>query len=143
MNPNSIIGFTCGAFDLLHPGHLHLLSAAKEQCDYLYVGLHTDPSVERREKNKPIQTSFERYTQLLNLKVVDHIFPYDTEADIYNFLATVDVNKRFIGSEYKNETFTAKDLCEELGIEIVYVTRKHNWSSSSFRERFKNAKSNH
>ena len=56
------IGFTCSTFDLLHAGHVQMLRDAKEQCDYLIVGLQFDPSVDRKEKNSPIQTIVERYT---------------------------------------------------------------------------------
>jgi glycerol-3-phosphate cytidylyltransferase len=73
-----IRGFTCGAFDLLHPGHVYLLQAASEQCDQLWVGLHTDPTIDRPEKNKPIQTTFERHTQLAAIKFVYGVIPYDT-----------------------------------------------------------------
>jgi len=130
-----IVGFTCGAFDLLHPGHLHLLDVASSQCDQLIVGLHTDPTIDRLEKNKPIQTVLERYMQLNALAAVDNIIPYDTELDLYNLLATLSIQKRFVGTDYQLRTFTGKDLCEDRGIEIIYVPRLHNWSSSELRSR--------
>jgi glycerol-3-phosphate cytidylyltransferase len=128
-------GFTCGAFDLLHPGHLHLLTKAQEECDYLFVGLHTDPSIDRPEKNKPVQTTFERYMQLREVRSIDQIIPYDTETDLFNILATLDIQKRFIGSDYMYKSFTGKNLCEDRNIEIIYVPRLHSWSSSELRER--------
>lgn len=135
-----IHGFTCGAFDLLHPGHCHLLTRAKDQCEFLIVGLHTDPTIDRPEKNKPIQTTFERYAQLQSLKVVDHIIPYDTEADLINILGTVNIQKRFLGTDYQWRGFTGRELCEDLGIEIVYIHRSHSWSSSELRKRIENGK---
>ena len=83
------IGFTCGAFDLLHPGHLHLLDWAKQHCDYLIVGLHTDPTIDRpTEKDRPVQSVFERWAQLNAVHSVDEIIPYETERDLRNLLAT-------------------------------------------------------
>lgn len=128
-------GFTCGAFDLLHPGHCHLLAKAKSHCDFLIVGLHTDPTIDRQEKNKPIQTTFERYTQLQNLKSVDLIIPYDTERDLFNLLATFNIQKRFIGSDYQYKNITGQELCEYLDIKVVYIPRLHTWSSSELRRR--------
>jgi glycerol-3-phosphate cytidylyltransferase len=137
-NNEGTTGFTCGAFDLLHPGHLHLLSAAASQCDYLWVGLHTDPSIDRPEKNKPLQTMFERYMQLNALADVDNIIPYDTENDLLNLLAILDIDKRFIGSDYEDQTITGATICEKRGIEVIYVPRLHNWSSTELRHRVKN-----
>jgi len=135
-----IRGFTCGAFDLLHPGHVYLLQAASEQCDQLWVGLHTDPTIDRPEKNKPIQTTFERHTQLAAIKFVYGVIPYDTENDLRNILATSAFNVRFIGSDYISKNITGEDICSARGMKIVYVDRFHDWSSSSLRERIENAK---
>lgn len=136
-----ITGFTCGAFDLLHPGHIHLLKTASEQCDTLMVGLHTDPTIDRPQKNKPVQTTFERYCQLAALSYVDTIVPYDTETDLRNLLATLDIQTRFIGSDYIRSPITGEDICSARRIQIIYIDRLHDWSSSSMRERIENAKS--
>ena len=133
------VGFTCGAFDLLHPGHIHLLKAASQQCDELVVGLHTDPTIDRPQKNKPVQTTFERYSLLA--AYADSIVPYDTERDLRNLLATLDIQKRFIGSDYIRSPITGEDICSARRIEIIYIDRLHDWSSSSMRERIENAKS--
>ncbi len=79
-------GFTCGAFDLLHAGHIVMLKEAKENCDYLIVGLQTDPSIDRQEKNQPVQSVYERYMQLQAVKYVDEIIPYDTEQSLIDLL---------------------------------------------------------
>ena len=76
------IGFTCGCFDLLHAGHIVMLREAKKNCDYLIVGLQTDPSIDRQDKNKPVQSVFERYIQLRAVKYIDEIIPYDTEQSL-------------------------------------------------------------
>jgi glycerol-3-phosphate cytidylyltransferase len=130
-----IIGFTCGAFDLFHAGHNIFLRDAKRHCDHLIVGLHTDPTIDRPEKNKPIQTIYERYVQLKNCSWVDDIIPYDTEADLLNLLATNTINVRFLGSDYVDKTFTGDKLCEALNIRIIYLLRYHTFSSSELRSR--------
>lgn len=135
---NKVIGFTCGAFDLLHVGHIHLLSYCKSKCDTLIVGLHTDPTIDRpNTKNKPIQSTFERYMQLSACSLVDMVVPYDTEQDLTNMMSTIDIHLRFVGSDYIGKPITASDLCQSLGIRIVYVPRYHNYSSTELRERLK------
>lgn len=131
----NIVGFTCGAFDLLHPGHLYLLSRCADECDKLIVGLHTDPSIERPTKNRPVQTTLERYYQLMSLRFVDEVIPYDTEQDLINFLATKSIHKRFLGSDYSFSQITGEAICHERGIELVFIPRLHSWSSSELRER--------
>lgn len=129
-------GFTCGAFDILHPGHICLFEYAKQHCDYLIVGLHTNPRLDRPDKHVPVQTTFERWKQLSAVKYVDEIIPYDTEDDLYNLFATTDIQIRFLGTDYtENADYTAKNLCRQLGIDTIYVPRYHSFSSSSIRAR--------
>ena len=98
----TMIGFTCGAFDLLHAGHIVMLEEAKSNCDYLIVGLQTDPSIDREEKNKPVQTVYERYVQLNAVKYVDEIIPYDTEQSLLDLLQSQKIDIRFIGEDYRD-----------------------------------------
>jgi glycerol-3-phosphate cytidylyltransferase len=132
-----IRGFTCGAFDLLHSGHLHLFEQAKKQCDYLIIGLHTNPNIDRNRKTAPIQTIFERWSQLNAVKYVDEIIPYDTEHDLKNLLATINLQIRFLGSDYLrvDATVTGKQICYDRNIKIIYIPRLHSFSSSNLRER--------
>jgi glycerol-3-phosphate cytidylyltransferase len=130
-----INGFVCGAFDLLHPGHCLLLAECARQCDRLFVGLHTDPSIERPLKNKPIQTTYERYIQLAYHKSVYHVIPYDTELDLENLLSTMDLQKRFLGSDYIDVPATGEAICQVRGIDIVYINRVHGWSSNQLRSK--------
>jgi len=126
------IGFVASAFDLLHPGHLALLEEAKNHCEFLVVGLHVDPKLERPNKNKPVETVFERYLRLNACKYVDQIIPYETEADLVNLLSILKPDVRFLGSDYSDqENFTGK----ELEIKIIYVDRSHTFSSSNLRSR--------
>lgn len=129
------IGFTCGAFDLLHAGHVAMLRECSSQCDVLIVGLHTDPSIERSSKNKPIQSVYERTLQLEGCKYVSKIIPYDTEDDLVNLLATENIDIRFVGEEYKDTVLTGHDVCDRRGIEIYYTSRKHDYSSSDLIKR--------
>lgn len=132
------VGFTCGAFDLFHAGHNIFLRDARKFCDRLVVGLHTDPTIDRLEKNKPIQTIYERYVQLKNCAWVDDIIPYDTEMDLLNVLATNTIHIRFLGADYINKPFTGDKFCEAMGIEIFFLNRYHNFSSSELRKRLQN-----
>lgn len=126
-----IKGFTCSAFDLLTPGHIAMLEEAKSQCDWLIVGLQTNPAIDRPTKNKPIETTYERYIRLKGCKFVDEIIPYDTERDLLNVLKIVKPDIRILGEEYKDSDFTGR----KLGIPLYFNTRKHDYSSSSLREK--------
>ena len=131
------VGIVASCFDLFHAGHVLMLMEAKDECDRLVVALQSDPTIDRPEKNKPIQAMSERYIQLEACKFVDQIVPYDTEADLYNLLAGFDWDVRFLGMDYFNRNdFTGSDL----DIPIHYCNRRHNYSSSGLRERIKKAK---
>jgi glycerol-3-phosphate cytidylyltransferase len=133
-----IKGFTCGAFDLLHAGHVEMLRECKNECDYLIVGLHSDPSIDRpKKKNKPVQSMYERYVQLRGCQYVDEIIPYDTEHDLINILAMEPIDIRFVGMEYKDTILTGQDICEKRDIETIFNTRLHTFSSSELRSRLK------
>ena len=129
------VGITFSAFDLLHAGHVAMLREAKEQCDYLVAGLQLDPSIDRKSKNKPIQTIVERYTQLKAVKYVDEIIPYTTEKDIEEILEMYQIDVRILGEEYKDKDFTGKDICARLGIDLYFNKRDHRFSSSDLRKR--------
>ena len=129
------VGFTASAFDLLHAGHVQMLREAKDQCDYLICGLQTDPSFDRKEKNKPIQTVVERYTQLKALSYVDEIIPYNTEEDLKDLLTLYTIDVRILGVEYKTQEFTGKDICQKRGIDLYFNKRDHRFSTSDLRKR--------
>ena len=125
------VGITASCFDLLHAGHVTMLKEAKTQCDYLICCLQVDPTLDRPEKNKPVQSLVERYMQLQAAKHVDEIIPYASEQDLMEILTTYQIDVRFIGEEYKEKEFTG---CE-LDIPIYYNARKHSFSSSELRKR--------
>lgn len=127
------IGITFSAFDLLHAGHVKMLEEAKQNCDYLIVGLQTDPTLDRPTKNKPTQTVVERYIQLKACKFVDEIVPYATEQDLEDILKSFTIDMRILGDEYKEKDFTGRAYCEEKGIELYFNTRDHRFSSTNLR----------
>tara|TARA_B100000424_G_C22936180_1_gene498155 strand:+ start:1232 stop:1639 length:408 start_codon:yes stop_codon:yes gene_type:complete len=129
------VGFTCSTFDLLHAGHVQMLRDAKDQCDYLICGLQVDPSLDRKEKNSPIQTIVERYTQLKAVKYVDEIIPYASEKDLEDILELYTIDVRILGEEYKEKDFTGKDICKKRGIALYFNKREHRFSSSDLRKR--------
>lgn len=128
------VGITFSAFDLFHAGHVKMLEDAKRQCDYLIVGLQTDPTIDRPEKNQPTQTVVERYIQLKACKHVDEIVPYATEQDLEDILRSFKIDVRIIGEEYQDKNFTGKAYCEEKGITLYYNKRDHRFSSSGLRK---------
>ena len=131
-----VIGFTCSTFDLLHAGHIAMLEEAKRHCDYLIVGLQTDPTIDRPDtKNPPIQSIVERQIQLSAVKFVDEIVVYSTEADLKDLLLTLPINVRILGIEYKDTDFTGKDICDLRNIRSVFNNRDHSFSSTSLRKR--------
>ena len=134
---NTKIGITCSSFDLLHAGHIKMLEEAKQHCDFLICALQTDPTIDRPEKNQPIQSIVERWVQLDACKYVDQIVPYATEKDLEDIFLSFDIDVRIIGEEYRESYFTAKDICETKGIEVIYNSRLHNWSSTNLRKRIK------
>lgn len=126
------VGFTCSCFDLLHAGHILMLKEAKEQCDYLIVGLQTDPTIDRPLKNKPIQSVFERFVQLEACKYVDEIVIYATEKDLLDVLRALPIDVRILGEEYQGKQFTGHDIP---GMEFYFNRRQHSFSTSELRGR--------
>tara|TARA_B100000941_G_scaffold258583_1_gene209076 strand:+ start:135 stop:542 length:408 start_codon:yes stop_codon:yes gene_type:complete len=131
------IGFTCSTFDLLHAGHVQMLRDAKEQCDYLICGLQVDPSIDRKEKNSPVQTLVERHSQLNGVRYVDEIIPYQSEKDLEDILEMYNIDVRILGEEYRDKDFTGKDICKKRSILLYFNKRDHRFSTSDLRNRLK------
>jgi glycerol-3-phosphate cytidylyltransferase len=129
------VGFTASAFDLLHAGHVQMLRDAKEQCDFLICGLQIDPTLDRTDKNAPVQNIVERYTQLKAISYVDEIIPYLTESDLCDILSMYHIDVRILGVEYKEKDFTGKDICRKRGIDLYFNKRDHRFSTSDLRRR--------
>jgi glycerol-3-phosphate cytidylyltransferase len=112
-----------------------MLEEAKRHCDFLIVGLQNDPTLDRPEKNQPIQSIVERQIQLAAVKYVDEIVIYNTEQDLIDLLLTLPIDVRILGDEYKTKEFTGKDIAKQRGSKIIYNGRDHSFSSSSLRKR--------
>ena len=141
------IGITFSTFDLIHPGHILMLEDCKNVCDYLIVGVQSDPTIDRKSsndeyskisgkpKNSPIQTLEERLIMIKAIKFVDEVFVYDTEKDLYNWLKDNKWDVRILGSDWEGKKFTGYDIDGKLH----FHKRDHDWSSTAFRERLKNS----
>ena len=133
------VGITFSTFDLLHAGHVAMLRDAKSQCDYLIVGLQSDPTIDRPDtKNSPVQTMFERYLQLKAVEYVDEVIPYQTEQDLEDILQTLNINVRILGEEYRDKDFTRKETCKRRDIKLYFNKRDHRFSTTDLRNRISN-----
>lgn len=134
-------GFTCGAFDITHAGHYLMFQECKNQVDWLIVGLQVDPSIDRTEKNKPVQSLKERKIQLEACKYIDEIVEYSTEKDLYHLLLSLynknNIDIRFMGADWKEKPNYSRDLLPQ--IKVIYNSRNHNYSSSNLRQRILDA----
>jgi glycerol-3-phosphate cytidylyltransferase len=115
-----------------------MLEEAKKQCDYLIVGLQTDPTVDRPHKNKPVQSVFERFVQLKACRYVDEVVVYATEKELIDILLSYPIDVRILGDEYMNNEFTGQDL----DIELYFNTRRHSFSTTELRQRVIDAEKN-
>ena len=134
MRDGKRVGFTAGAFDLCHAGHMLMFEEAKTVCDYLIVGLHSDPTLDRPDtKNKPIMSVYEREVILRGIKYIDEIVHYNTEAELYDLLKEnkMGIDVRVLGVEYKGKPFTGHDL----PMEVYFNSRDHGYSTTELRKR--------
>jgi glycerol-3-phosphate cytidylyltransferase len=130
------IGITFSTFDLCHAGHVAMLAEAKNHCDYLIAGLQTDPTIDRPDtKNKPVQSIVERQIQLSSCRYVDEVVVYQTEQDLVDILLTLPIDVRILGVEYQGKEFSGDEACRKKGIELVFNSRDHSFSSSNLRKR--------
>ena len=128
---NLKVGFTCGAFDLLHAGHVLMLKEAREQCDYLIVGVQSDPSIDRDSKNKPIQTYEERILMVRSIRYIDEVVLYNTENDLVNLIKKLAPDIRILGVDWEGKMYTGHGLTDE----VYFNQRDHSWSTSELRKR--------
>jgi glycerol-3-phosphate cytidylyltransferase len=131
-----IIGITFSTFDLLHAGHIAMLSEARNHCDYLIAGLQTDPTIDRPDtKNKPVQSVVERQIQLAACRYVDEVVVYQTEQDLRDLVLILPIDVRILGVEYQSQDFTGRQEGSDRNIKVVFNSRDHSFSSSSLRKR--------
>lgn len=134
------VGITFSTFDMLHAGHIAMLSEARNHCDYLIAGLQTDPTIDRPDtKNQPVQSIVERQIQLAACRYVDEVVVYQTEQDLVDLLLILPVDVRILGVEYQDKVFSGHEECIARGIDIVFNGRDHSFSSSSLRKRVAHA----
>ena len=131
MTKNKIVGITFGSFDLCHYGHVLMFEECKQYCDYLIVGVQSDPSIDRSEKNSPIQSHKERLGIVSSIKFVDEVKPYDTESDLIKVLKEVNPDVRILGADHQGTEFTG----HELPIKCIFNSRDHGYSTSELRKR--------
>lgn len=124
-------GVLAGNFDVMHPGYIKMFKECKLKCNHLTVLLHTDPTIERPEKLKPILSVEERTEMLLELRSVDEVKTYTLEAELYDLLKEGDYSIRFLGSDYIDKTYTG----DKLNSSIYYINRDHGWSTTKFKQK--------
>ena len=124
--------------DLLHLGHLYSLKVAKKCCEKLIVALNVDPTVDNPNKNKPVESPYERWFRLDSCKYVDEIIPYCGEEDLIRVLTTTYYDVRFVGDDHM-DNWTGKDYEDEVGIENLIISRRHGESSTSLKDRIVNS----
>ncbi len=122
-------GIIAGNFDIMHPGYVAMFKECKANCDCLVVLLHSDPSIERPNKLKPILSVDERKEMLMELKSVDEVLSYTYEVELLELLKAGEFDIRFLGDDYMNKPFTG----DELKIPIHYLNRDHGWSTTKFK----------
>jgi glycerol-3-phosphate cytidylyltransferase len=132
---NKRVGFTASTFDLLHAGHVAMLREAKEHCEFLICALQNDPTTDRPNKNRPVQSIVERQLQLIGCKYVDEVWVYSTEKDLEDLLLVLPIDVRILGVEYEGKEFTGREICHKRGIELYFNGRDHSFSSSELRQR--------
>tara|TARA_B100001063_G_scaffold155821_1_gene145374 strand:- start:653 stop:1060 length:408 start_codon:yes stop_codon:yes gene_type:complete len=125
-----IRGFIAGNFDVIHPGYIKLFKECKDNCDHFTVLLHSDPSIERPHKLKPILSLAERKEMLFSLKYIDDIITYTYEKELVSILENQNFNLRFLGDDYKNEKFTG----DHLNIQLFFINRDHGWSTTKYKK---------
>ena len=135
MSVNKKIGITCSTFDLFHAGHVIMLEEAKRQCDYLIAAIQIDPTIDRKSKNRPVQSIIERQIQVSSCKHVDEIIVYSTEKELEDIFMALPIDVRILGEEYKDTDYTGKDISMKRGIELHFNKRDHFFSSSDLRQR--------
>ena len=134
---NSIKGIIAGSFDVIHPGYIRMFKEAKFNCEHLTIALHSDPTIEKNNKIKPILSLEERKEILLSIRYIDDVKTYKTEEDLKKILEEQKYNVRILGDDYKEKMITGENLCDK----IVFIDRKHGWSTSEFKKRiYKNYK---
>ena len=124
-------GIICGSFDLIHPGYVRMFKESKSVCKKLIVALQDDPTIDRPEKCKPVQSLESRMEILQAIRYVDQIVLYNTEAELYELLRKTDYEVRILGSDYSSRDYTGSDLLKP----VYYHERNHGYSTTALKEK--------
>lgn len=125
-----IKGVIAGNFDVIHPGYIKTFRACKKNCDHFTILLHSDPSIERPNKLRPVLSIEERIEVLKSIKYIDDIKVYTYEKELIELLKSGKFNVRFLGDDYVGKLYTGK----ELNIDVNYISRSHGWSTTKFKK---------
>ena len=131
-----IIGYTTGVFDMFHIGHLNILRRAKEQCDYLIVGVTTDELCLKRKNKRPIINEDDRMAIVEAIRYVDKVVP-QTDMDKIRPIKELGVDVVFVGSDWKGTDawVNYEKQFSQVGCSVVYLSHTDGISSSLLRER--------
>ena len=124
-----IRGFIAGNFDVIHPGYIKTFKECKENCDHFTILLHSDPTIERPNKLKPILSVDERIEVLSSIKFIDDVQVYTYEKELIQLIENNKFDIRFLGDDYINKDFTGS----KLNISVHYISRNHGWSTTKFK----------
>jgi glycerol-3-phosphate cytidylyltransferase len=124
------VGVIAGNFDVIHPGYIKMFKECKERCERFVILLHTDPSIERPHKLKPILSVEERIEILESIKYITDVHTYTYETELVELLKGINPDVRFLGDDYRGKTYTGY----ELNIPIHYLNRDHGWSTTKFKK---------
>ena len=132
------IGYTTGVFDLFHIGHLNILRRAKEQCDYLIVGVSTDDLVETYEHKRPVIPFEERVEIVRAIRYVDEVVP-QTSMDKLEAWEKIHYDALFHGSDWKGSSMydEVEKKLESVGAAMVFLPHTTGTSSTMISERLK------
>lgn len=136
MEKKRIVGYTTGVFDMFHIGHLNILKRAKEQCDYLIVGVSTDELCKSYKKKEPIIPYEERKAIIEAIKYVDEVIP-QTDRNKFAAWQRIGFDIMFVGDDWKNSPlFTELEKkFKDVGVKIVFFPYTKTTSSTILREK--------
>jgi D-beta-D-heptose 7-phosphate kinase/D-beta-D-heptose 1-phosphate adenosyltransferase len=131
MKNNVVIGFTNGCFDLLHKGHLYILSEAKKKCDYLIVAINSDISIKLLKGNdRPIDNESVRLNKLSSIKDVDALIVFTEETPL-NIICELLPNILFKGADYKNKKVVGYECVTNNGGKIEFIDILNGFSTTN------------
>jgi rfaE bifunctional protein nucleotidyltransferase chain/domain len=132
---NKKIGFTSGAFDIIHAGHVDYLKRAKKECDILIVGLNTDNSIKKyKSKNRPINSEKDRLKVISSLLFIDYVFLFDELNNNVN-IELLKPHFYIKAGDYNENELTSKPIVEKFGGRVILIPLKHNISTTKIIEK--------